>query len=182
MDAFEQLVGELYWLEKWWTKTSVKINLTSEDKAAIKRTSNPRWEIDVVAYSPGRNELRAIECKSYFDSRGVNIAELIEPYDPAGKRKNYKLFRDRNLRLVLLNRLKIQLIDCGLVRPDCSVKLAMVAGKTVSADLTAVKNHFAANDWIFHDADWLREKLKTLSIGSYENDVAAIVSKILLRI
>lgn len=38
-------------------RTEVKVGLTHADKAAIKLPSPPRWEIDLVAYHAGRNEL-----------------------------------------------------------------------------------------------------------------------------
>lgn len=35
MDAFEQVVGEILWREDYWVRTSVKVELTKEDKRAI---------------------------------------------------------------------------------------------------------------------------------------------------
>ena len=35
MDAFEQVVSEILWAKGYWIRTSVKVNLTKEDKQAI---------------------------------------------------------------------------------------------------------------------------------------------------
>jgi hypothetical protein len=49
MDAFEQVVSEILWLEGNWVRQSVKVELTKEEKRAIGRPSSPRWELDIVA-------------------------------------------------------------------------------------------------------------------------------------
>ena len=73
MDAFEQLVSEILWIEGHWVRTSVKVELTKEEKKIICRPSSPRWELDIVAYCGRDNVLRVVECKSYIDSRGVAL-------------------------------------------------------------------------------------------------------------
>ena len=73
MDAFEQLVSEILWMEGLWVRTSVKVLITKDEKRLIGRPSSPRWEIDIVAYSGRDNLLYAVECKSYLDSRGVRL-------------------------------------------------------------------------------------------------------------
>ena len=76
MDAFEKLVAEILWAEGHWVQTSVRVNLTKEEKVRIGRPSSPRWEIDVVGYRGRDNILQVVECKSYLDSRGVTAAAL----------------------------------------------------------------------------------------------------------
>jgi hypothetical protein len=39
MDAFEQLVSEILWMEGYWARTSVKVELTKEEKREIGRHS-----------------------------------------------------------------------------------------------------------------------------------------------
>ena len=73
MDAFEQVVAEVLWREGYWVRTSVKVELTKEDKRAIQLPSSPRWELDVVAYRARDNHLKVVECKSYLDSPGVRL-------------------------------------------------------------------------------------------------------------
>jgi len=73
MDAFEQLVSEIIWMDGYWVRTSVKVELTKKEKKAIRRPSSPPWELDIVAYSGRDNLLRVVECESYLDSRGVAL-------------------------------------------------------------------------------------------------------------
>jgi hypothetical protein len=66
MDAFENLIAMLLRRDGYWTTTSVKVELTKDEKKSINRPSNPRWEIDVVAYKGATNQILAVECKSYL--------------------------------------------------------------------------------------------------------------------
>ena len=49
MDAFEQVVAEILWMEGYWVRTSVKVELTKAEKYLIGLPSAPRWELDIVA-------------------------------------------------------------------------------------------------------------------------------------
>jgi hypothetical protein len=71
VDAFEQLVSEILWMSGFRLRTSVKVELTKEEKRLIGRHSSPRWELDIVGYSARENVLQIVECKSYMDSTGV---------------------------------------------------------------------------------------------------------------
>lgn len=177
MDAFEQLVAELFFTEGYWVETSVKVELTKEEKRAIGRHSTPRWEIDVIAYSARNNELLAIECKSFLDSRGVQWAELQDGH--ASNR--YKLFREPDTRAVVLERLRRQLVESGRCNNTVTVRLAMAAGKVNRGDDQRLAEHFEANDWRFFGPAWIRSRLHRLSTMSYSNQVAAVVAKLLLR-
>jgi hypothetical protein len=57
VDAFEQLVSEILWMTGFWVRTSVKVELTKEEKRLIGRHSAPRWELDIVGYSARDNVL-----------------------------------------------------------------------------------------------------------------------------
>lgn len=61
MDAFEQVVSEILWMEGYWVRTSVKVLLTKEEKQQIGRRTAPRWELDIVAYSGRDNLLQVVE-------------------------------------------------------------------------------------------------------------------------
>lgn len=179
MDSFEQLVSEILWMDGYWVQTSVKVELTKEEKRAIGRPSSPRWELDIVAYSGRENLLRVVECKSLLDSSGVR-ATAFDGSDP--KRANrYKLFNDRVLREVVLNRLGIQLAECGACRPDPRIRLSLACGRVYESGRTKLRAHFAANDWDLWDEPWLREKLNRMAQLGYENQVSAVVSKLLLK-
>lgn len=177
MDAFEQLVAELFFAEGYWVETSFKVDLTKEEKVRIGRMSTPRWEIDVVAYKASTDELLAIECKSFLDSTGVQWAELQDGH--ASKR--YKLFREPLCREVVLERLRLQMVESGRCRNSVAVRLAMVAGKIKRGDEPILQEHFSANAWGFYGPDWLRARLTKLASGSYSNQVSAVVAKLLLR-
>lgn len=177
MDAFEQLVAELFFAEGYWVQTSVKVDLTKEEKAAIGRRSSPRWEIDVVAYQAATNELLAIECKSFLDSTGVQWAELQDGH--ASKR--YKLFREPRLREIVLERLRVQMIDARRCHEGATIRLAMAAAKIKRGDDDRLEAHLRANDWLFFGPQWLRQRLRTRASEGYSNQVSSMVAKLLLR-
>lgn len=177
MDAFEQLVAELFFTEGYWVETSVKVELTKEEKRAIGRHSTPRWEIDVIAFSARDNEVLAIECKSFLDSRGVQWSELQDGHASS----RYKLFREPGTRTVVLERLRRQLVESGRCNDTVTVRLAMAAGKVNRGDDQRLAEHFEAHEWRFFGPAWLRARLRRLSRMSYSNQVAAVVAKLLLR-
>jgi hypothetical protein len=76
MDAFEQVVSEMLWMDGFWVQTSVKVNLTPREKGSVGKRTMPRPELDIVAYRGRDNFLYVVECKSYLNSRGVTFAGL----------------------------------------------------------------------------------------------------------
>lgn len=177
MDAFEQLVAEVLFQQGYWVQTSVKVDLTKEEKRRIGRHSSPRWELDVIAYRPTANELLVIECKSFLDSTGVQWAEMQEGH----KSTRYKLFREPMLREVVLGRLFAQMVAKGRCPPGVSIRLGMAAGKTKPGDEERLTTHFAGRGWAFYGLDWLHERLVEMSSRSYTNQISAVVAKLLLR-
>lgn len=111
VDSFEAVVAAILQRQGYWTQTSVKVDLTKEEKREIGRHSSPRWEIDVVAYRGKENELRVVECKSFLDSPGVECGA----FDGSNKKaeKRYKLFCEDALRRVVFGRLEAQLVSSG---------------------------------------------------------------------
>jgi len=180
MDAFESVVCEILWRDGYWVQSSLKVELTKEDKKKIKRPSSPRWEIDVVAYSGQRNELLLVECKSYLDSPGVRY-RAFDGSGP-GEGKRYKLFSDNVLRRVVVSRLCQQLISSGLIDKKPSVSIALACAKIIGEkDREKLKKLFAKKGWKLWDDAWLKEKLLGISKGGYENSPVAVVAKLLLR-
>jgi len=180
MDAFEQVVAEILWRKGYWVRTSVKVELTKEEKRLIDLPSAPRWELDVVAYKGSDNSLLAIECKSYLDSPGVRLHAFNGSNVKAAAR--FKLFNNPNLQGVVFGRLRQQLAEAGFCRPNPTVKLCLACGRIASnTDREGLRTHFAANGWEFWDEAWLQDCLKEMSDGGYENQVSAVVSKLLLR-
>ena len=180
MDAFEQVVAEILWMEGYWVRTSVKVELTKGEKRTIGRPSSPRWELDIVAYSGRDNLLRVVECKSYLDSRGV----ALRAFDGNDKRfaERFKLFGDDQLRKVVFARLCQQFAASGACQPAPVVKLCLACGRISSdADRQGLHTHFAEKGWELWDERWLRDRLRIMSEHGYENQVSAVVAKLLLR-
>jgi hypothetical protein len=180
MDAFEDVVAAILRRDGWWTMTSVKVELSQKEKLAIGRGSSPRWELDVVAYKGLTNELLVVECKSYLDSAGVRV-ETFE-----GKRKpdedRYKLFFDDNLRSVVFGRLKRQFHQAGFCKPRPKIRFGLAAGKVHGKGgekkLEAIMRR---KHWKFLSPSMLRAALVKLRDSKYENSVASVTAKILLR-
>ena len=180
MDAFEQVVGEILWREGYWVRTSVKVELTKEDKRAIDLPSSPRWELDVVAYKARDNHLRIVECKSYLDLPGVKLRAFDSSNEKDASR--YKLFNKPKLRKVVFDRLRKQFAEFGACLPNSKVTLCLACGRIASdRDRTGLRGHFAKNGWELWDEAWLYERLKHMAGGAYENQVSAVVAKLLLR-
>lgn len=178
MDAFEQLAADIFWNEGYWVRTGVKVELTREEKVQIGRHSSPRWEIDLVAYHAARNELLALECKSYLDSGGVHAAHFL----PGSKYAHrYKLFHDATLRDTVLERLRLQCVERGLCPANVDVRLGLIHGHATAHNAPLLEAIFANNDWLLFGPDWLRDHLGRMAAGSYENSTAALVAKLLLR-
>jgi len=179
VDAFEQVVSEILWRDGFWVSTSIKVELTPEDKKAINRPTSPRWEIDVVGYHPPTNSLFIVECKSFLDSLGVDAKWLDAANERAASR--FKLFSDANLRKVVLDRLTAQFIEAGLCLPKPVIKLCLACGKIKDSAREELAEHFEKNDWVLLDEEWLRCHLQKTADSGYENQVSAIVAKLLLR-
>lgn len=137
----------------------------------------PTPEIDIVGYCGRTNTILAIECKSFFDSYGVNFNELCG----TGKDDTYKLFRRTELRKMVLSRLAEELTQRGQCRPNPQVILGLVAGKVRKNEDAAIKHFFRQQGWIFRGPAWLRREVKRLAGVGYENEVMTVVTKLLLR-
>ena len=178
MDAFETVIASILQRKGFWTLTSVKVDLTKAEKRAIGRHSSPRWELDIVAYRGRDNELRVVECKSFLDSPGVECGAFDGTNRAAESR--YKLFCDSNLRKVVLRRLVVQLTEAGFCRKAPSIKLCLAAGK-VRGDSDRLRQQFEKRGWVLLGPAEIRVELKALRDSGYENSVAAVVTKIILR-
>lgn len=177
MDAFEQVVAQILERKGYWTQIGTKVELTKEEKRSIGRPSCPRWELDIVAYRGATNELLVVECKSYLDSPGVCSDHFDGNHKVAAR---YKLFLDDHLRNVVIKRLVKQLINQGFCQPKPSIKLCLAAGK-IRGDESQLEKIFKANGWLLWTPRFFRDELKTLSESGYENAIAVVVTKLLLR-
>lgn len=178
MDAFEQLAADIFRAKGYWVSTGFKVNLLREDKLAIGLPSSPRWEIDLVAYKAATNELLVLECKSYLDSGGVHAAHFEPTARLAGR---YKLFNNPELRGVVLERLRVQLLESGLCRSGVSMAFGLVYAHATPHNERRLAERFEAEGWLRFGPEWVCDELAAMAQGGYENSVAAIVAKLLLR-
>lgn len=178
MDAFETVVASILQRQGYWTLTSVKVDLTKAEKREIGRHSTPRWELDVVAYRGSNNELKVVECKSFLDSPGVECGAF------DGSKKNaedkYKLFCESKLRKVVFRRLEQQLVSSGFCAKKPKIQLCLAAGK-IRGDENWLQSHFQKKGWLLLGPQYIRAELEKLRDSGYENNVAAVVTKLLLR-
>ena len=178
MDAFEDLVASILRNKGYWVESCFKVKLDKAEKISIGRASSPRWELDLIAYRAKGNELLVVECKSFLDSKGVSASSFTEGLKP----DRYKLFNEPVLRKVVFARLAKQLEGRGAILPAPNVQLCLVAGRIKSSsDRAALQTLFDIRGWRLFDEAWLNAELRVLAKDSYQNSVASVVSKLLLR-
>ena len=62
------------------------------------------------------------------------------------------------------------------------VRLALAAGKVRNeSERALISEHFRSKGWDLWGEPWLCERLRRLAQQGYENQVSAVVSKLLLR-
>lgn len=179
MDSFQELVAVLLDREGYWVRRDVRVHLTADDKVAIGRPTNARWEIAIVAYSGKRQELLAVQCKSFLDSPGVR-AKAFKRAD-TGDRDYYKLFNEKDLRRVVLKCLTSQLVREGFCPDGVGAQLALAAGHIYRGDTAVIRQIFENEKWKLFDPSWIRERLHQISTDGYEDSPVAVTAKILTR-
>ena len=178
MDSFEAVIAAILQRRGYWTQTSVKVELTKEEKRAIDRHSSPRWELDVVGYRGASNELLIMECKSLLDSPRVPVSAF--DASRPDKQKRYKLFFEETLRSVVFGRLEQQFVSAGFCQKQPTLTLGLAAGKVHGSE-EWLKLFFEKKGWRFFGPSYIRAELVALRDCGYENGVAAMVAKLLLR-
>jgi hypothetical protein len=179
MELFEGIIKTLLEHEGYWVRQSFKVNVTKEEKRAIGKHSIPRPEIDLLAFKPGSNEVLVIEAKSYFDSPGVRMNELLDRFDTPNGR--YKLFTCENYRDIVFARLHQDLLAQGLVNENSTYKLGLVAGNVYQNKSVDIDEYFQSNEWFFWSPEMVKEKVNKLANLGYENNTATLTAKILMR-
>ena len=176
MDSFESIVKTILEYQGFWVQTSYKVNLRKEEKRNIGRPSSPRWEIDVLAYNGSKNEVYAIECKSYLNNPGVRYESFNNGIDS----DKFKLFNDANLRRIVFGRLKKQLVENNSCHKGVKVKLGLATGKIKSKDdRDKLTKLFSKKNWILYTDEYIKKELLSLTELSYENEIAVMVAKML---
>lgn len=178
MDAFEQLVADIFRAKGYWVHQGYKVELSAGQKRALGNPSMPRPEIDLVAYRPGSGELLALECKSYFDSGGVHARD----FDPDARGSGrYKMFTRPELREIVLSALVDQLVEAKAVAGSPEPRLGLVFGHATAGNQAQLEEHFAEAGWQLYGPEWVCGQLRAMADQSYDNKVAAMVAKLLLR-
>jgi hypothetical protein len=179
VDAFESLVAAILQSHGFWVRTSVKVELTAEEKHAISRPSSPRWELDVVAYRPSYNVIWVVECKSYLDSHGVKAAAFLNDGHSGSKR--YKLFTEKKTRDVVLKALVRNLRKRKAIHGRPKVRLCLAAGHIARQSEEPLREHFRKQGWELLGHAWFEDELSGLAHVDYQNDVATMTVKLLRR-
>ena len=179
MDHFEGIIKTLLEADGYWVRQSFKVNLTKEEKQEIGKPSIPRPEIDLLAFHFTRNEVLALEAKSFLDSPGVMLSQLQETHDlPEGR---YKLFTSKRYRSVVMARLLQDLIDCDMANNKTKITLGLAAGKVHQGMSESVREFMTKRQWFFLSPEDIKSRVTNLAMLGYENDPAIITAKILMR-
>jgi hypothetical protein len=178
MDHFESIICTLLEFENNWVRRSFKVNLTPDEKRQIGKPSIPRPEIDLLAFDFARNEVTAFEAKSFLNSPGVKLNELLEVHDiPEGR---YKLFTSERYRRIVLQRLLHDLIKYGMADSETKILLGLAAGNVYQDQSEAIRELMKKHNWRFWSPEDIRKKVRALANCGYENDPAIITAKILV--
>jgi hypothetical protein len=178
MDAFETVIATLLERQGYWTRTSVKVDLTKEEKKLIGKPTSPRWEIDLIGFQGKTNTLRVVECKSYIDSPGVRLSSFDGSNNVHAHR--FKIFNDEVLRETVFNRLSLQLVEAGFCERPPNIQLCLAAGN-IYQDIEPIRKIFIKNGWLLWEPELIRKEIEALVKSGYDNSVIAVVTKILLR-
>jgi len=179
MDHFEALVRTLLEAEGYWVRQSFRVNISKEEKRSIGKHSIPRPEIDLLALNFKRNEILALEAKSYLDSPGVRLSDLQVEHKVAEGR--YKLFTSTKFREVVLGRLLAELQEAGMANAKTKLKIGLAAGHVYQGRSEAIRALMTTKGWFFWSPEDIKEKVTRLAEMGYTNDPAIITAKILLR-
>ena len=179
MDQFETIVCHLLEIEGYWIRRSFKVDLTKEEKRIVSRPTMPRPEIDVLAYNRKKDELLIIEAKSFLDSPGVSLEQLTESHDkPEGR---YRLFTCEIYREIILERLRIELINLEMISSRTKLRLGLAAGKIHRKESQQVRDFMRSRGWCFLSPEDISAKIIRFIDSGYENNPVVIAAKILLR-
>jgi len=179
MDHFENIISTLFEAEGYWVRRSFKVNLRKDEKRQIGKHSIPRPEIDLLAFDFSKNNVIALEAKSFLDSPGVNLEQLKEKHDvPMGR---YKLFTSERYRDVVFSRLLSDLIENGMANLSTKITLGLAAGKIYRNQSEHIRNFMLSKTWFFWSPEDIKHKVTALAKRGHENDPAIIAAKILMR-
>jgi hypothetical protein len=177
LDHFESIISTLLEADNYWVRRSFKVKLTGNDKLLTCKRCIPRPEIDLLAFDFFRNEVIALEVKSYLNSPGVKLIDLQQDHDLS--EGLYKLFTSKRYRDIVLLRLHQQLIDCGMANEHTKVTLGLAAGKVYQSKSDSIRELLEGKGFKFWSPEYIKNKVMELAKLPYENDQAIITAKIL---
>lgn len=186
MNSFEQIVAKIFESKNYWVKSNVRVELTDKEKIRImmdkkKGLSLPRPEIDIVAYSPTRNELLIVETKSYFNSFGVKLSEVSRQHSvPKG---TFKLITCKNYRQIVTNGLIREFVNRDLIKSkSVKVRYFLVGGNTYPQNkpesIEKIKNFLEGKKIAYWGIEDIRRELAVIADSGYEDDVVTMATKI----
>jgi hypothetical protein len=176
MDAFEHIVG-LYLQEKnYWTRHSVKVELTKAEKAKIDLPTIPRPEIDLVAYNPVSDTLVLIEAKSYLNSSGVTIGGLSGT--DSRTKDRYRLLNNKTYQKVVTDRLVENFVKNKIIKKSTKVKYALAAGHVQPKSLLAVSKYLKNNDYLYFDPIDIKQTIKNLAQRGWDDNIITVTAKL----
>lgn len=179
MNAFEDIVGQYLESEGYWARHSVKVEISKDDKRRIELPTMPRPEIDIVALNVEQNELLLVEVKSYLDSYGVYYEAVCTSTDELSNR--YKLFTNNIFRDVVTQRLREQYLEKGLIKSDTKIKYALAAGNIHSGNEVSIDKYFGKRGWKLFTPKMIKDKIRELARKGYEDNLATVTAKLILR-
>lgn len=176
MDAFEHIVG-LYLQEKnYWTRHSVKVDLTKEDKEKIGLPTIPRPEIDIVAYNPVSDVLVLIEAKSYINSTGVTIGGLSGT--DIKTKDRYRILNNKTYQKVVTERLVESFIQNKIIKKTTKIKYALAAGNVQGKSQTAVADFLKEKGYLYFDPDDIKQTIKNLAEKGWDDNIITVTAKL----
>lgn len=178
MHAFEDLVDRLLRREGFWTRHSVKVTLTKDEKRSLGKPSRPRAELDLIAYRPATNTLALVECKSYLDSPGVTIKAFNGTNPKFAER--FRLFTDEGFRELVTNRVLEQLAATESIPPkNPSIEYWLIAGHIAPRSIEPLTELFEQEPrWVLKDRTWIAESLQAMREDEYEDDIVTMAMKL----
>ncbi len=178
MQVFETIVANLLQREGWWTRSPYWVPLTAKEALKIERPTMRRWELDIVAYRPGKNLIRVVECKAYMHKGGVKLDSFAEHNR---NNKRYKLFVEKRLRPVVFQALRRDLTRLGLIpKQKPMIEIWLAAAQLYQCNEKQLAERLCALDASLYGPSWIKNRLAETKDSPYENDVVTTAVKLLL--
>jgi len=179
MDNFEALVAQILERDGYWVRQSVYVKLSKEEKRDLGKPSLPRPQIDLVAYSPKRNEIILYEVKSYLDSPGVKINVL---KNSSWAENHFKLLTIPAYQKIVVKSLLSRLGQEGLITQKAPrVKFGLAFGNSPKNERAQLKEYVKQQGWEYLGPDEIVAGLNDIAGESYHNSPYSFVAKMIFR-